>query len=85
MKKLSTLAIAAALLMCAPTGVLSAQTGSSTGEKSAATDSGTGPKQSDTKSSRRREIDKSTESGTVPSRYRKDVPKEYQKYIPWAK
>ena len=34
---------------------------------------------------RQQEIDKSIDSGTVPSRYRKQVPKEYQKYIPFAK
>jgi hypothetical protein len=33
----------------------------------------------------RQEIDKSIASGTVPSRYRKSVPKEYQQYIPFAK
>ncbi len=83
MNKLSTLAIAAALLVCAPTGFLFAQT--TAADRSAATENGAGAKKSDTKPSRRREVDKSVESGTVPSRYRKDVPKEYQKYIPWAK
>jgi len=34
---------------------------------------------------RQQEIDKSIDSGTVPSRYRKSVPKEYQQYIPFAK
>jgi hypothetical protein len=34
---------------------------------------------------RQQEIDKSIASGTVPSRYRKSVPKEYQQYIPFAK
>ena len=33
----------------------------------------------------RKEIDRSIESGTVPSRYRSQVPKEYQQYIPFAK
>jgi hypothetical protein len=33
----------------------------------------------------RKEIDKSLQSGTVPSRYRSQVPKEYQQYIPFAK
>jgi hypothetical protein len=33
----------------------------------------------------RKEIDHSIESGTVPSRYRSQVPKEYQQYIPFAK
>jgi hypothetical protein len=31
----------------------------------------------------RREIEHSIESGTVPSRYRSQVPREYQKYIPF--
>ena len=35
--------------------------------------------------SRRQEIDKSIENGTVPSRYRSQVPKEYQKYVPFEK
>jgi hypothetical protein len=34
---------------------------------------------------RQQEIDKSIDSGTVPARYRKSVPKEYQQYIPFAK
>jgi hypothetical protein len=34
---------------------------------------------------RRQEIDRSIETGTVPSRYRSSVPKEYQKYVPFAK
>ena len=34
---------------------------------------------------RRREIERSVESGTVPSRYRNSVPKEYQQYIPFSK
>jgi hypothetical protein len=31
------------------------------------------------------EIDHSVESGTVPSRYRRQVPKEYQQYVPFEK
>jgi hypothetical protein len=34
---------------------------------------------------RRQEVEKSIESGTVPSRYRSSVPKEYQQYIPFSK
>jgi hypothetical protein len=34
---------------------------------------------------RQQEIDKSIDSGTVPARYRKQVPKEYQQYIPFSK
>lgn len=37
------------------------------------------------KSTRQQEIDKSVESGTVPSRYRRSVPKQYHQYIPFAK
>jgi hypothetical protein len=37
------------------------------------------------KMTRQQEIDKSIDSGTVPARYRKSVPKEYQHYIPFAK
>ena len=33
----------------------------------------------------KQEIDHSIESGTVPSRYRKNVPKEYQQYVPFEK
>jgi hypothetical protein len=42
-------------------------------------------KKKTTKQTRQQEIDKSVNSGTVPSRYRKDVPKEYQQYIPFSK
>jgi hypothetical protein len=34
---------------------------------------------------RQQEIDKSIDSGTVPSRYRSRVPKEYQQYVPFSK
>jgi hypothetical protein len=37
------------------------------------------------KSKKQQEIDKSVESGTVPSRYRSQVPKEYHHLIPFAK
>jgi hypothetical protein len=37
------------------------------------------------KMTRQQEIDKSVDSGTVPARYRKQVPKEYQQYIPFSK
>jgi hypothetical protein len=42
-------------------------------------------KKTTAKMTRQQEIDKSIDSGTVPSRYRKDVPKEYQQYIPFSK
>jgi hypothetical protein len=34
---------------------------------------------------RQQEIDHSINSGTVPSRYRSQVPKEYQQYVPFEK
>jgi len=34
---------------------------------------------------RQQEIDRSIERGTVPARYRSQVPKEYQQYIPFDK
>jgi hypothetical protein len=34
---------------------------------------------------RQQEIDRSINSGTVPSRYRSQVPREYQQYIPFEK
>ena len=34
---------------------------------------------------RQQEIDHSISSGTVPSRYRSQVPREYQQYIPFDK
>ena len=37
------------------------------------------------KMTRQQEIDRSIDSGTVPSRYRKQVPKEYQQYVPFSK
>ncbi len=51
-----------------------------------ATENATKPKKKKTaKMSRRQEIEKSIENGTVPSRYRSAVPKEYQHYIPFSK
>jgi hypothetical protein len=37
------------------------------------------------KKSARQEADESAEKGTVPSRYRSSVPKQYHQYIPFAK
>lgn len=37
------------------------------------------------KLTRQQEIDKSIDSGTVPARYRRSVPKEYQQYVPFDK
>jgi hypothetical protein len=35
--------------------------------------------------SRKRELDRSIENGTVPARYRASIPKQYQHYIPFEK
>ena len=48
-------------------------------------DTGTAKKKPAKKMTRQQEIDKSIDSGTVPSRYRSSVPKEYQHYVPFAK
>jgi hypothetical protein len=118
MKKLSRIAIATALLMCLPTGVVLAQSTPSTDTPAAATtpapaaapatqpttapaaqpttappaaaattepDTATKKKKPAKKMSRRQEIDRSIDSGTVPSRYRSSVPREYQQYIPFSK
>ena len=47
----------------------------------------TQPKTTKSKKSttRQQEVDKSIDSGTVPSRYRSSVPKEYHHLIPFAK
>lgn len=37
------------------------------------------------KLTRQQEIDRSVDRGTVPSRYRSSVPKEYHQYIPFDK
>jgi hypothetical protein len=37
------------------------------------------------KMTRRQEIDRSIDSGTVPARYRNQVPKEYHQYIPFER
>jgi hypothetical protein len=45
----------------------------------------TKPKKKSASKATRQEIDRSIDNGTVPSRYRKSVPKEYQQYIPFEK
>jgi hypothetical protein len=120
MNRLSRIAIASAIFMCPPAGVLLAQSTPSTDTPAATTpaatpppaaepaatppaaeptaappaagtatatdkDAGTKKKKPAKKMTRRQEIDKSVESGTVPSRYRSSVPKEYQQYVPFAK
>lgn len=42
-------------------------------------------KKSAKKKSARKEAEESAEAGTVPSRYRSSVPKQYHQYIPFAK
>jgi len=42
-------------------------------------------KQPAKKLTRQQEIDKSIDSGTVPARYRRSVPKEYRQYVPFDK
>jgi outer membrane biosynthesis protein TonB len=117
MKRLSRIAIATALLMCPPAGVLLAQNAPSTDAPAASTpapatqpttapaaeptatppaattttatptttNTPTKKKKPTRKMTRQQEIDRSIDSGTVPSRYRSSVPKEYQHYIPFAK
>jgi hypothetical protein len=51
------------------------------GDKKTATKS----KKKSGKMTRQQEIDHSISSGTVPSRYRSQVPREYQQYIPFEK
>ncbi len=119
MKAHSRFAIATAIFMCLPAGVLLAQGTPNTGtpaadapapaaapaaaspapattpqatttttDKPATTtdkDSATTKKKTGKKMTRQQEIDKSIESGTVPKRYRSQVPKEYQQYVPFAK
>jgi hypothetical protein len=107
MNRLSRIAIAATILMCAPAGVLLAQSTPDGGTPAApapgatpapATDPAATPpaatadkgaatrkKRAAKKMTRQQEIDKSIESGTVPSRYRSSVPPEYQQYVPFAK
>jgi hypothetical protein len=48
-------------------------------------DAGAKKKKSAKKMTRQQEIDRSIDSGTVPSRYRSQVPKEYQQYVPFSK
>jgi hypothetical protein len=107
MKRLFRIAIAAAIFMCAPAGVLLAQSTPSGGtpaapapeatpapaaDPAATPPAATADKATGTKKrkpakrmTRQQEIDKSVDSGTVPSRYRSSVPKEYQQYVPFAK
>jgi hypothetical protein len=59
----------------APAATTPAPAAAPTGEKKAAAK----------KTSRKKEVDASVESGTVPKRYRSSVPKEYHHLIPFAK
>lgn len=57
-----------------------------TGTAQTAAPSGGQPKAKAKKtSSRQKEIDSSVQSGTVPKRYMKNVPKQYHDLIPWSK
>ena len=70
-----------------PAPAAAASPSADTGNKSA----DTGEKKTATKTKKkstrttRQEIDHSISSGTVPSRYRSQVPREYQQYIPFEK
>jgi hypothetical protein len=70
-----------------PTTAPAAQPTTETPAATTTTEKGTGTKKkkSARRMTRQQEIDKSIDSGTVPSRYRSSVPKEYQHYIPFAK
>jgi hypothetical protein len=68
----------------APAGTSPATTTAAPPATTTEPEAGTKKKKSG-KMTRQQEIDKSVESGTVPSRYRKSIPKEYQQYIPFAK
>ncbi len=107
MNRLSRIAIAATILMCAPAGILLAQSTPSGGTPAtpapeatpaptadpaatppaATADKATGAKKKRParRMTRQQELDRSIDSGTVPSRYRSSVPKEYQQYVPFAK
>lgn len=57
-----------------------------TAPATATTEHATGTKKKKSaRMTRQQEIDRSIDNGTVPSRYRKSVPKEYQQYIPFEK
>ncbi|MDI1265779.1 MAG: hypothetical protein PS018_21250 [bacterium] len=42
-------------------------------------------KKKQARETRQQEIDRSIDQGTVPARYRRQVPREYQQYIPFDK
>ena len=100
MQRLSRIVAAAAVFVCVPASVVMAQNTPDAGPETATTPppttappAATAPaktehttkKKKPAKMTRQQEIDKSIDSGTVPARYRKSVPKEYQQYIPFAK
>lgn len=53
-------------------------------DKAAASD-GDRPKKKAKKLTRQQELDRSVETGTVPARYRSQVPKQYHQFIPFAR
>jgi hypothetical protein len=62
-----------------------AQPSSQSAATTPATESAPKTKKKSVRTTRRHEIEKSINAGTVPSRYRSAVPKEYQQYIPFSK
>lgn len=98
MQRLSLMAATMALVSL-PAGFVAAQTTPSSGtgtttaapaaaaktETTPAEPANTSKKNPAKKLTRQQEIDKSIDSGTVPSRYRSSVPKEYHHLIPFDK
>ena len=100
MRRLCLMAAVVALVSL-PAGQAPAQTAPNSGSGAAAPAAATPPAASTTtatepakptkkksakkKMTRQQEIDKSIDSGTVPSRYRSSVPKEYHHLIPFDK
>lgn len=70
---------APAATTAAPSATTDASSQPADGKKSAS------KKPAKKKMTRRQEIDHSIDTGTVPSRYRSSVPKQYQQYIPFDK
>lgn len=71
----------------ATTGAPAATTAPAATESSQPSDSrkSASKKQPKKKMTRQQEIDHSVDTGTVPARYRRSVPKQYQQYIPFDK
>jgi len=71
----------------APAATTTAPAATTTTTTPDATTAPTGGKKARAKktASRQKEIDTSVQSGTVPKRYMRNVPKQYHDLIPWAK